>query len=72
MAPDPRVRQVGRVEDSFDGMALVVGVDHDAVTLGLGLTRWCFSRAQAEEFAQLFIAACWEAADQGGRMAAEL
>jgi hypothetical protein len=69
---DDRVRTLGSVED-IDGQGLSVGVDYDTVSLGLaefGRT-WRFTRAQAEEFAQLFIAACWEAADQGGRMAAE-
>lgn len=71
MAPDPRVRQVGRFED-MHGTTVIVGVDYDAITVSVGLTPATLTRAQAEEFAQLFIAACWEAADHGGRMAAEL
>ena len=67
MADDPRVRAVGQVED-IDGQPLTLAVDYETVVVdGKRLTR-----AQAEEFAQLFIAACWEAADCGGRMAAEL
>jgi hypothetical protein len=71
MAPDPRVRKLGEVED-IDGQGLSVGVDYDTVSIGLaefGRT-WCFTRAQVEELAHLIVAASWEAADQGGRMAA--
>jgi hypothetical protein len=68
---DPRVRLVGQVEDSLDGMVLIVGVDYDTVTLGSGLTRWRFSCAQVEELARHIVAASWEAARQAGELAAE-
>jgi hypothetical protein len=59
-------REVGHVDDVTDGLELVVGVDRDTVTIGSGLTQWHLSRDQAEEFAQLFVRACWEAAGQDG------
>lgn len=65
--PDENVRTLGQVED-IDGTPITVGVDYDTVVVAARR----LTRAQAEEFAQLFIAACWEAADCGGRMAAEL
>jgi hypothetical protein len=34
MAPDPRVRKLGEVED-IDGQGLSVGVDYDTVSIGL-------------------------------------
>lgn len=73
MAPDPRVRTLGQVED-IDGQGLIVGVDYDTVMLGLPEfgRRWRFTRAAVEELAHLIVAASWEAADCGGRMAAEL
>lgn len=54
---DPAVRTLGRVSD-IDGGTITVGVDFDTVNIdGRRLTS-----AQAEEFAQLFIRACWAAA----------
>lgn len=60
------VHVLGSVED-IHGRRLVVGVDHDAVTL------WDFmlSPQQQEEFAQLFVAACHEAAVNAEAMRAE-
>src|SRR5262245_60097013 len=60
---DPHVREVGRVAD-IDGCTTVIGVDYDTVTVhSFGIAR--STRAQAEEFAQLFTAACWETARCG-------
>lgn len=73
MGSDPRVRELGQVDD-IDGQALSVGVDYDTVTLGLaefGRT-WRFTRAQVLELMGQLFEASWEAADCGGRMAAEL
>ncbi|HXJ25031.1 MAG TPA: hypothetical protein VNH17_05005 [Streptosporangiaceae bacterium] len=57
---DPHVRELGRVE-SLDGPRLYVGVDYDSVVV----ESYRLTRAQAEEFAQLFISACWEASRCG-------
>lgn len=64
MADDPYVREVGRLEDG-QGRILIVGVDYDTVTLGLGgggAVTLTFS--EAEEFAQLYLSACWQAGRQ--------
>lgn len=64
---DPHVRVTGQVED-MDGYPLAVGVDYDTVTIGHRAIvpggPWRLTSHQAEEFAQLFVAACWEAAAQ--------
>jgi hypothetical protein len=53
---DPYVRSIGRVED-LDGYPVAVGVDYDAVTIGV-----CkLDAGMQEEFAQLFVAAVWQA-----------
>lgn len=59
---DPYVRQVDEVAD-MDEDIIVIGVDHDAVTIGDdgGLQVWRFSQAEAEEFMHAWITACWEA-----------
>lgn len=57
---DPYVRELGRVR-TIDGWEVTVGVDYDAVRVGHNR----LSREAAEEFAQLFVAACWEAARCG-------
>jgi hypothetical protein len=61
------VREVGRVT-SLDGDELAVGTSYDTVTLGYPELEplWRLTSSQAEEFAQLFVSACWEAAAQGG------
>ena len=61
---DPNVRAIGHVKD-INGGAVVVGVDYDAVTISAVINPATLERAQAEEFAQLFVAACWEAARCG-------
>ena len=64
---DPYVRETGRIED-IDGSVLSVGVDYDTVTLswpGNAVPAWRLESSQADEFAALFNAACWQAAAQG-------
>jgi len=62
---DPHVRQVDVVED-MDGRPLWVGVDYDTVTIGLPPYEvWKLTSSQAEQFAQVFVRACWEAARCG-------
>jgi hypothetical protein len=68
---DPRVREVGQVDD-MDGMPVKVGVDYDAVTIQARGAPIRFQSAAAEEFAQLYVSACWQAARQAGEMAAEV
>ena len=67
---DPHVRELGTVED-LDGVRLVVDVDYDTVVLSscavpgaIPRASWRLTSAQAEEFAQLFVSACWQAARQ--------
>ena len=66
------VHQVDEVRD-MDEDVIVVGVDYDTVTLSDdgGLHIWRFSQAEAEEFAQAFIAACWDAGRNAERMRQE-
>jgi hypothetical protein len=64
---DPHRRDVGYVEDDDRCCKLTVGIDHNSVTLGKhGAVLWHLDPQQAEEFAQLFVRACWEAARQDG------
>jgi hypothetical protein len=70
---DPRVRDIGQVED-IDGQVLIIGVDYHALVLrepGQMGKSWRLESAAAEEFAQLYVSACWQAARQAGEMAAE-
>ena len=67
MTADPRIRSFGSVED-IDGIKAEVKSNYDCVSVA-GLT---FTRAGIEELQHLIVAASWEAADCGGRMAAEL
>jgi hypothetical protein len=69
--PDPYVREVGHIDTGTDGI-VSVGVDYDTVAIyfagwlsadGVRLTS-----SQAEDFAQLFVSACWQAAAQGRAM----
>lgn len=67
---EPHVRVVGELADSFSDEPVVIGVDHDAVTIKLG--GWpaiMLASVQAEEFAQLFVSACWEASAQAATLA---
>lgn len=68
---DPYVRNLGYVVD-IDGLRLLVGVNYDAVTLGFtGEAQWSLTQDQAEEFAQLYVSACWQAGQNARRMAGE-
>ena len=65
---DPYVRVVGQVED-MDGAALAVGVDYHTVTIGRPpFADWRLESRAAEEFARLFVSACWEASAQAAAM----
>ena len=72
---DPHVREIGRLEDD-QGRAVIVGVDHGAVTLRTLHTRTGgaveLGCVQAEEFGRLYVAACWEAARDIERLAVAL
>jgi hypothetical protein len=69
---DPYVRTIDYIED-IDGLRLLVGVNYDAVTIGfVGEARWSLTQAQAEEFAQLFVSACWQAGANARQMAEEI
>jgi hypothetical protein len=78
MTEDPHAREIGRVEDDR-GRVVIVGVDHDTVTLRTLHTRTSgavtLSSYRAEEFGQLLVSACWQAGwHQGhasGQVAAE-
>lgn len=65
MSTDPHIREIGHLEDS-QGRILIVGVDYGTVTLRTLRTRTSgavtLSGHQAEEFGQLYISACWQAA----------
>lgn len=72
------VRQVGdAIEDAEGGQPDVfLGVDHDCVTIHVGSFTSgghaiALDAAQAEDFAALFTAACWQASANAGRMRAE-
>ncbi len=67
---DPYVRETGRMLDS-SGSLIRFGVDHDTVTIKHGPVN-TLGPAQAEDFARLFVAACWEAARQGQLTGAQL
>jgi hypothetical protein len=56
---DQFVRQLGAVTD-IDGIPLPVGVDYDCVSIG----NVRLSSGLAEEFARLFMHACWVAGAQ--------
>lgn len=66
---DSYVRSLGRAE-TIDGN-VGVGVDYDSVSLEYGRDLIRMTRAQAEQFARLFVAACWEAGVNAAQMAAE-
>lgn len=69
---DGYIRAIGTVTD-MNGSAVRVGVDYDTVTISTGLlSPACFTQAQAEEFAQLFVSACWQAGANARQMAQEI
>jgi hypothetical protein len=63
-------REIGRMVD-VDGVPVIFGINHDGTVridirgyLSLpGHATADLGREQAEEFARLFAAACWETAD---------
>jgi hypothetical protein len=65
---DPHVRETGHI-DTDDGI-ISVGVDYGTVAIYIG--GWLSAdgvrlpASLAEEFAALFVSACWEAGTQGG------
>jgi hypothetical protein len=64
VSTDPYIREIGRVEDS-QGRILIVGVNFDAVTLGLGGGGTVqLGSSQVEELAQMLVSATWQAAWQ--------
>ena len=64
-APDiMRGYPLGHVTDE-DGFAVFVGTYNGTVTVGDKFP-YRFTRDQAEEFARLFVRACWIAAAQDG------
>ncbi len=71
MSDDPYVRETGRITDDA-GRILIVGVDHDAVTLRTLRTRTsgavALDMARQEELGQLLIAAAWQAGWQRRQM----
>jgi hypothetical protein len=62
---DQYVHEIGFVFD-IDGIPLEVGVDYDCVTI---LDRR-FPLSECEQFAQLFVRACWQASAQQAERAA--
>ena len=81
MSADPYVREIGRVADDR-GRVVIVGVDHDAVTLRTTGTRTdaavtlaaiqaevTLAAYRAEEFGQLLVSACWQAGWHQGHAA---
>ena len=67
---DRYVREVGRMTD-LDGDPLTIGVDYDSVTISAIGRVIRLESLQADEFAQLYNRACWEAGSQSARMAEE-
>ena len=52
--PDPGVTDI-------DGLTVQVGTDFDSVSIKAGGVRVRLDRDAAEEFARMFVAACWAA-----------
>jgi hypothetical protein len=64
---EPSVREIGSFYDGA-GLALRVGVDHHTVTIEMPGRTYRLTATDAEDFARMFISACWQAAEQAGRM----
>lgn len=60
---DPMLRILGKVED-VDGIPAALGAEYGRVRIEAGASVLLLDAAKAQEFARLFTAACWEAADQ--------
>jgi hypothetical protein len=72
--PEPHVRWLGTIkvpDEEPSDFPVSVGVDYELVTVGFAGHAVGLSRARAEEFARLFVAACWEAADNARLMTEE-
>ena len=71
---DPYGREVGRMTD-LDGMTVILGLDYDSVTIHAGTFTpgggIRLESLQADEFAQLYSRACWEAGAQAARLEAD-
>ena len=67
---EPDADDLARVAD-VDGLHLVIGVDYDTVTIGGVGMKWRLPAEAAEQFAALFVRACWLANTQA-RQRAEL
>lgn len=63
---DPYVRVLGEVTD-LDDVRVGIGVDFDSITVG----QLRFGIDQAEELAQLFVSAVWQAGQSKARMDGE-
>lgn len=63
---EPYIREVGRLADE-EGREVIVGVDCGTVTLRTLHTRTSgaveLTGDLAEDFSQLFVSACWQAAE---------
>lgn len=63
---EPYIREVGRVADK-EGREVIVGIGYGTVTLRTLRTRTSgameLTGDLAEDFSQLFISACWQAAE---------
>jgi hypothetical protein len=68
---DPNVRELGRVKD-IDDSPVTVGVDYDTVTVGNYLYAHRLGLEQAEQFAQLFVSAAWQAGQNARRLGDEV
>ena len=63
---NPYVRPVGGVTD-LDGRPVKVGVDYDSVSIDAPRF-FRLGADQAQEFARLYVTACWEAGQNKHRM----
>ena len=68
MTTDPYVREIGRLTDG-QGRIIAVGVDHGTVTLCTASGGITLASVQAEDFARLYVSACWQAARQAATLA---
>ena len=55
----PHIQELGTVKD-VDGFGITVCTEGAMVRLEAGRSVVVLGRSQAEEFAQLFVRACWE------------
>ena len=69
---DEFVQEIGKLS-TFDGALLAVTADYDTVIVGSNFFHpgYRMSLSQCEEFASLFVSACWQAGRNAERMAME-